>query len=227
MGSAWLSPSQLFMISERVITIPDSQGFLASQRPPITHGWFFILRPRDYAWRSDLPQNPRYYTCRESIGVRLAERPRVRLIGYVNSGIKIKDLADRWWELEDRLKIDHSVFHKTDNGKAIMIRMNHWWFKNTTRKSIMTLLMRGLFVHHVPNDFWGFLFKYQLARGCSPAIKAFVDQGRTVPTYHPMSLYNKRGFVGMFNRLRTSTINKLLTHDTNRQTKQKSVKRRT
>lgn len=209
-------------IAKKLTWIDDPYGFTKAK--PYSLGVFLV----------PLRMNLMAMSCRESLQYRLMQHPRKRVIAISHPALPRRfNLLHRFWmELEKKVGAEPSIFSRAkvkyfkqddygsrvfdrtiDKRNIAVIRLSDWWFRNTTRKSVMSLFLRGIINFNTSGGkLMDFIELYDYGRTCKPALEAFVN-GYTVPTYPSKILKIKGGFVGVFAHQPTSVVWKLLRKD--------------
>lgn len=146
-----------------------------------------------------------------------------------NKGIDVEKLNARFEEIENGLNIGEKTvlirvnYRREDVAEwpetsAVVFKLSSFWTENDTRRSLITLLIRGLVCY--PSDSINeSLVNYPTSYPCIPAIKHFLA-GNTKPTYlrlsrtgnvsGPFGRDNYVGFVNEFAGLSQEQISKKL-----------------
>ncbi len=134
-------------------------------------------------------------------------------IGYAYNGINFKLVEAFWKEVEKRigLKDSKSVVHETTMKNVVVIELDPFWVKNTTRRSFCTLLLRAAALFY-KGDFDAALKAYPLSASILPAVNHFLS-GKTTPTYEGSEISGSTGVVARFYGKQTeSELNRQLVH---------------
>ena len=154
-----------------------------------------------------------FYQCRVEFAWRF--RKHHNLIGFfckegdVNKVKSFFDIVETKLNLKNKTLIQEV---KNQNGKVIVFKLNPFWLKNSTNRSLVTLLIRCAAIYHY-NDFDKAINAYYLTKICKKAINLFLN-GYNKPTYDKMRKLDEEGytgFVAQFENLDNSEIKKLLT----------------
>lgn len=129
-------------------------------------------------------------------------------VGFRSFNVDVERFHEFWEIIENKLNLaQKSTIYALENlDSAFVIELSPFWLENTTRKSLLTLLMRcGANYYHKNSTFYDALGNYYLSKQVSPAIKYFL-QGYTQPTYKKL----KGGFWTQFYGATGNSLSKLL-----------------
>lgn len=118
-------------------------------------------------------------------------------------------------EIEKNISIpeeNRTIIYRTPITNVIAMKLSSFWVENFARKSLFTLIARGIVAFYKTN-FLKDLDNYPLARECKPAIERFLN-GYTKEGEEPMNykdhIMKAGGFVKHFKERTQSQLDKML-----------------
>lgn len=151
------------------------------------HGHFFFFNPKTHNCTCARD-------CREMFAWEF--RKNKTHVGFFSSCVNIEKFNEFWEIIENKLNLaQKSIIHPLENfNQAFVIELSPFWLENTTRRSLLTLLIRcGANYYYGDYTFDEALNEYYLAKETTPAIKHFLE-GNTKPTY------TKFGYGGWYSK---------------------------
>lgn len=167
------------MISKDTLIIKNKDWFQYVSQ----NGGFFVYSPENQ-------QSKMLVSCREEFQAYYfrPKKDSSPYVGFYSSYLDINAFDRFWTELEDKVNVEpKSQIYRTNIASVVILKLSPFWIANSTRKSILTLFIRGFGAYGKNRkSLVGAMVAYPLAAKVINAVNWFLA-GNTQPTYSRMN----------------------------------------